>query len=327
MKKQLAVILITSILGSCLYGCNKKQEVNCNNVAEEKYSSPYTGEEYDKNAQNNIPFMVMVENSPASRPQSGLSQADIIYETSAEGGIPRFMAIFHSNSPSVIGPVRSVRPYYITLSKENALPFAHCGGSFDALNEIKEDTSIMSINEISKEHYFWRDSSRKAPHNLYTSSEKIRDFISNTSWNVKPQNFSTFDNKYYDNDIYESCSNISININRHYNTSYTYENGLYTKYMDGEIAWDKEYNKPLEFSNVLIQKTNITLGDDGLHLDVNLIGEGDGLLLTKGKIINIKWKKSSELSKTNIYDNEGNEIPLSSGKTIWHIVDNKTTIK
>ena len=326
MKKKVAILLITSIILTSLYGCNKKSEVNCTNEVEKKYYSTYTGEECDEGSTNNIPFMVMVENSPASRPQSGLSQADIIYETSAEGGIPRFMALFHSKSPSVIGPVRSVRPYYITLSKENSLPFAHCGGSLDALNEIKQDSSIMSINEISKEHYFWRDHSRKAPHNLYTSSEKIRDLISNSSWDVKPQNFYNFNSKYYDNDQFKTCDSISIKINRHYNTSYTYENNLYTKYMDGEVALDKESNEPLQFSNVIIQKTNINLGNDGLHLDVDLIGEGSGLLLTNGRIVDITWKKSSELSKTTIYDTEGNELPLSQGKTIWHIVDKNCNI-
>lgn len=271
--------------------------------------------------------MVMVENSPSARPQSGLSQADIIYETSAEGGIPRFMALFHSQSPSIIGPVRSVRPYYITLSRENSLPFAHCGGSLDALNEIKQDNSIMSINEISKEHYFWRDSTRKAPHNLYTSSEKIRSFISTTNWDVKSKNFSTFDNEYYNSNDYKTCDNILITINNHYNTSYTYNNNVYTKYMDGEKAWDMAYESPLEFSNVIIQKTDIKLGEDGLHLDINMIGEGDGLLLSNGKILDIKWKKYSELSETKIYDMNGNELPLATGKTIWHIVDNKTSIK
>ena len=244
-----------------------------------------------------------------------------------EGGIPRFMALFHSQSPSTIGPVRSVRPYYITLSRENSLPFAHCGGSLDALNEIKQDNSIMSINEISKEHYFWRDSTRKAPHNLYTSSEKIRSFIYTTDWNVKPKSFSNFDNEYYKKDDYKACDNILITINNHYNTSYTYNNNVYTKYMDGEKAWDMAYESPLEFSNVIIQKTDIKLGEDGLHLDINLIGEGDGLLLSNGKILDIKWRKYSELSETKLYDMNGNELPLSAGKTIWHIVDNKTSIK
>lgn len=323
MKKRLLIMLILTTIFINLICCTKSESVD---TMKEKTFLPYTGEECENDTKNNIPFMVMVENSTASRPQSGLSQADIIYETSAEGGIPRFMALFHSQSPDVIGPVRSVRPYFITISRENSLPFAHCGGSADALNEIKSDASIMSINEISKENYFWRDSSRKAPHNLYTSADKIRSYIGNT-WDTNSKQFVNFNNEYYNSNSLESCSNISLNINKLYNTSYTYDDNLYTKYMDGKEAIDMNNNEPLRFSNIIIQKTNIVLGEDGLHLDINLIGKGEGLLLTKGKIINIKWEKFSELSKTTLYDMNGNEIPLSTGKTIWHIIDKNTNIQ
>ena len=81
----------------------------------------------------------------------------------------------------------------------------------------------------------------------------------------------------------------------HYNTSYTYNNNVYTKYMDGEKAWDMAYESPLEFSNVIIQKTDIKLGEDGLHLDINMIGEGDGLLLSNGKILMITGRSAGVL--------------------------------
>ena len=106
-----------------------------------------------------------------------------------------------------------------------------------------------------------------------------------------------------------------------------YDGFDYPFQLDYEKAWDMAYESPLEFSNVIIQKTDIKLGEDGLHLDINMIGEGDGLLLSNGKILDIKWKKYSELSETKIYDMNGNELPLATGKTIWHIVDNKTSIK
>lgn len=74
--------------------------------------SPYTGNILESDSIDNIPFMCIIENSRAARPQSGLSEADIVYETMAEAGIPRFLAVFYENSPEVIGPVRSVRPYF-----------------------------------------------------------------------------------------------------------------------------------------------------------------------------------------------------------------------
>lgn len=116
--------------------------------------SPYTGNILESDSIDNIPFMCIIENSRAARPQSGLSEADIVYETMAEAGIPRFLAVFYENSPEVIGPVRSVRPYFLDISKEHDLPFAHCGGSAEALATISSDESLNSINEIKMEVLF-----------------------------------------------------------------------------------------------------------------------------------------------------------------------------
>lgn len=289
--------------------------------------SSYTGEFIDSNSTNNVPFMIMVENSESARPQSGLSYADIIYETSAEGGIPRFMALFQSNYPSIIGPVRSVRPYYLTLAMEQNLPFAHCGGSALALNEISTDSSLMSINEIASSSYFWRDNSRKAPHNLYTSSENILKAISDENWSITMNNFLKFNSDYFYNTNLSTCTNALIKINGYYNTSYQYENGLYKKFMNNLPAIDKLNNKQLEFSNVVIQKTNIYLLEDNLHLNIDLIGKGEGYLLSKGKVVDITWEKADKTSKTIIKDALGNEIYLSQGKTIWHIVDSSNNIQ
>ena len=67
---------------------------------------------------------VKVENSPESRPQSGLDQADVVYETLTEGGITRFNAIFHSNACEVVGPVRSARLSDVYLMPQYQALFA-----------------------------------------------------------------------------------------------------------------------------------------------------------------------------------------------------------
>ncbi len=69
---------------------------------------------------------VMINNHPKARPQSGLNKADIVYEILAEGDITRFLAVFQSEKPANIGPIRSARDYYIELAKGfNALYIAH----------------------------------------------------------------------------------------------------------------------------------------------------------------------------------------------------------
>ncbi|HEY5524082.1 MAG TPA: DUF3048 domain-containing protein [Clostridium sp.] len=331
MKKIFTAILLVITLSALILGCeNKKTSIDDilkeNSSKASPYYSYYTGEECSDSANDEIPFMVMVENSSEARPQSGLSQADIIYETSAEAGIPRFIALFHKNSPSVIGPVRSVRPYFISIAKEYGLPFAHCGGSAEALTAISNTPTLKSINEITNGSYFWRDTSKTAPHNLYTSSENIKKYITDKSLKITKSPFLTFDSNFYDNKELKASTSLRIVINKYYNTSYTYNEGLYKKSMDDKESIDSYNNTPLTFSNIVIQKTSIIQSADNVHLDIKLVGKGGGYVLSKGKVIDINWSKSSEDSRTILYDKDGNEIPLSPGKTIWHVIDNSTDL-
>src|SRR5689334_13298629 len=72
-----------------------------------------------KDSQSNLwPVAVMIDNHTAARPQAGLSKASIVYEALAEGGIPRFMAVFARTDVPLIGPVRSTRPYFVRYAAE-----------------------------------------------------------------------------------------------------------------------------------------------------------------------------------------------------------------
>ncbi|OPJ61284.1 DUF3048 domain-containing protein [Clostridium oryzae] len=283
------------------------------------YRSVYTGLKISKKQYKNIPFMAVIENSRAARPQAGLSKADIVFETMAEGGVPRFMALFYSNSPKVIGPVRSARPYFLTLSVEFNLPFAHCGGSSEALNRIKTDSTIMSMNQYAYGNYYWRDPSRYAPHNLYTSAAKLRKLIRVKNYVHKPKSSLKFSTTYW-NSNKTNIKNINMRFNSYYSTSYKYKNGLYYKYMDGIASMDKLYNKPLAFKNIIIQITDISTRKD-TRLNIKQTGNGKGYVLSQGKLIKINWKKSSEKSPTIITDKNGSVIKLSRGNTWWHILD------
>lgn len=333
MKKIfLLVILICILLTSCESKDLSNDDATETNVsienddATEEMYSDYTGETCSNEKKDTPAFMAMIENSVNARPQSGLSYADIIYETSAEGGIPRFIALFHDNLPNTIGPIRSVRPYFLTIAKTFNLPVAHCGGSEEALNTIEKDTTLMSINEIKQGAYFWRDNNRKAPHNLYTSAENIEKYISDKSLKFTNSKFYSFDKNFFNKENLDNCTKLKIAVNSNYNTSYIYDNGLYKKSMDGKDAIDALNNEILSFSNIIIQKTNINISSDNLHLDIELIGEGDGYIISQGKILPMKWKKTSDTSRTLLYDTSGNEVSLSPGKTIYHIIDSKNKI-
>jgi len=290
-----------------------------------KYISPYTGEEITQEAYDNLPVMAIIENSDDARPQSGLKSADIVYETMAEGGIPRFIALFQKNNSDKIGPIRSARPYFIDISKEYNLPFAHCGGSGDALVKIKNE-NLMSLNEISYTSTYWRDKERKAPHNLYTSTEKLRSLVKSKGYITASNPKLNFDKNYWDNNNLPPANEILLKINRYYNTSYSFKGGIYHKYMNSEPAVNKEDTDQLAFKNIVVQFTSIKLQNDGSHLDIALVGEGNGYVISNGKYVKMKWYKTDVNSQTILQDESGKLIPLNPGNTWWNIVDTSTTV-
>ncbi|WP_097026636.1 DUF3048 domain-containing protein [Clostridium peptidivorans] len=330
MKKLISFISIILIflLSGCSQSTKNVEDKPKDNIIqkEEKYISPYTGEQISKDTLNNIPFMVIVENSKDARPQSGLVDADIVYETMAEGGIPRFIALFHKNSPEKIGPVRSARPYFLDLSKLYKLPFGHCGYSEEAKNQI-ETENLPSLNEFIYEKYYWRDKSRKYEHSLYTSTANMRKLISEKNLIINPASIYNFDKSYWENSNLNSSNSVTIKVNKYYNTSYALKDSLYVKQMDGSASINRDDNRPIQAKNIVIQLTDITLQNDNLHVDIRLLGEGDCLVISNGKVVKGRWKQSSLDSNIELIDSLGNPIPLNTGNTWWHILDKKVPIE
>lgn len=340
MKKLLVLIISFSLL---LTGCSLPTNENKNknlgrqaapvfeddssatNTSNSKFSL-YTGESLTSDEILQSPFMAIIENSVAARPQSGLAAADIIYETMAEGGIPRFVAIYQKENPKKIGPIRSARPYFLDISREYSLPLAHCGGSEEALNEIQSTPDLMSLNEIKNGSYFWRDTNKKSPHNLFTSAEKVRKFIKDTTLKVNALTKLSFDEKAFDSTDLEKGEKIDMKLSPTYKTDYTYKNQKYEKTMDGKPAIDADSNDILSFKNVVVQVTSIKLQSDKVHLDIDLVGKGDGMVFSEGKYKKVTWSKKDKNSPTELLDDSGNKVALTPGKTIWHIVDKSCTI-
>lgn len=344
MKLKIRKILALSMVIFILSGCGKintkkdtdKKDVLNQNIEEieetekpkEDTKSPYTGEVLEDKVKDNLPIMTIVENSKAARPQSGLSFADIVFETMAEGGIPRFIALFHKDTPSKIGPIRSARAYFIDISKDFNLPFAHCGGSEEALNMISSQ-KLMSMNEMRYGSYYYRDKARKAPHNLYTSYDKLSALAKKQGYNKEAKSNLTFDNKYFQNNELLNCNELLLKLNSSYSTNYVFKDGLYYKSMDGKEMIDDLTKKTIGVTNIVIQVTTIKLQEDGKHLTINTKGSGDGYVISNGKYIKCKWEKKDNNSQPVFKDSSGKIVPLSEGKTWWHIIDvnNKVVIK
>ena len=79
------------------------------------------------------PLAVMIENHPEARPQSGLSEADVVFEAIAEGGVTRFMGMFYcevQRFDTTLAPIRSARSYFVDWASGFNRPlYVHVGGA------------------------------------------------------------------------------------------------------------------------------------------------------------------------------------------------------
>ncbi|HEY6571052.1 MAG TPA: DUF3048 domain-containing protein, partial [Candidatus Limnocylindrales bacterium] len=123
---------------------------------------------------------VMIDDQFDARPQSGLSDADVVWQAPAEGGIPRYMAFFQTGDPPAVGPVRSSRLYFIAWASEWRSLYVHAGGAPQAKALLASSKGRGSYVYNADEfrwgggRYLWRINTRFAPHNVYTDGKHLR---------------------------------------------------------------------------------------------------------------------------------------------------------
>ncbi|GIP33656.1 DUF3048 domain-containing protein [Paenibacillus sp. J2TS4] len=277
-------------------------------------------------AADSRPLMVMVENSPQARPQTGLDQADIVFEILAEGEITRFAAVYHSQNAKVIGPVRSLRPYYAELGEGLDAYIVHAGWSQDAINYVNSRKLAHFDQVYGDDAYYWRDNNRVAPHNLYTSVEKIREGSEKKKYRQDWKAFKYPFMKKDDEATGEKAEQIKVNYIHGYYVTYEYdaEAKLYKRSMAGEPHRDKESEVQLTAANIIIAETKHQVLDNEGRRRVDVNGPGKGMLIQGGKKRDITWERKD--GTIRVYDKD-RELPLMPGQTWIQVVPGGSEIE
>lgn len=282
---------------------------------------------------NRPPFAVMIENTPAARPQSGLSQASIVYETLAEGGVTRFMAIFdQSVSLKNVGPIRSSRPYYVDWAKENEALYVHAGGSPDAFNEIKQ-LPVRSYDGLSKTGAKYMFRLCYGVHCLYSNSSKLNAMVKDAKLNnvsTTAGSWSFKDGATLANRL-NTTKKLTIDFNgKTYKAEWKYDrkSNTYKRFTAGVAAKDKNNGQQIAATNVIVMRIpKEKVLDKKGRLALSLVGTGKGTLYRDGQAIQIVWKKSGKANKTQFYDATGKTImQLNRGMTWVEVVPGSRSV-
>jgi hypothetical protein len=261
---------------------------------------------------------VMIENSPDARPQSGLRDAGVVYEAVAEGGITRFLALFQDTAPTYVGPVRSVRPYYLDFLGPYNAAIAHVGGSGEALAQIR-DQKIKDLDQFSNPGPYWRERTRYAPHNMYTNIKELKKLEKQKGW--KPSEYTGLE-RGAESKAAATPTATTIDVKMSsmlYNVSYKYDKktNTYLRSEGNRPHMDAKSNKQLAPAVVVVPI--IERSQNGIYSVYKVNGSGKVLVFQNGTVAEGTWSKKSRTSQFQLKTKDGEVLKLAPGQT-WFTI-------
>ena len=289
--------------------------------------SPLTGLPVKEGRRQMRLVSLMIENTSACQPHYGINKAGILYECPVEGGITRLMGVFENyGGLERFGNVRSARPYYISIAKEFDSVYVHFGQSTQA-KEILETGVVDEVNGLDGRmgNVFYRSTDKRAPHNAYTSTKGLKEAFQILGLDLKYEEGVEIESHFSympegeENQLSSGEDAKEIHLyyldNKPY-FRYDEKRKNYLRYEFGQKEVDAVDGKQIRVKNILLQNVDGGTFSDGLKLDLNLLGAGEGKYISNGKVIDITWQKASENDKTRYFDaSTGQELLLNRGKT------------
>ena len=290
--------------------------------------------------QSKRPLAVMIDNHELARPyQFGLQQADLIYEAVAEGGITRFLAVFHGRSVEKLGPVRSARVYYIDWALEFPAYYAHVGGAATAgspanINTYISANKVMALNQfrlgastytfggnvmlgstvLSHINYTSTEKLWQAGEALYPATNQLPDFA---TWKFKTE--APYAER-------PEAQNFSFNFwtSPAYLVEWQYDRveNVYRRFQGGAVHVDQATQQQLRAKNVIVAKmVERSAGDGTAHRLYTTTGSGDAEVYLDGGQIAATWKRPALSNRMKFYKRgTDEEIAFNRGLTWIEII-------
>lgn len=304
---------------------------------EPEYTNPLTGLASEVDLSDKRPVAIMINNLQKACPQAGVSDADVMYEILAEGGITRLMMfVTEYEKLGIVGAVRSSRHYYLNFVRDFDAIYVHAGASEMAYSAIDErDFANLDGVRMYLGSMFYRDAWRKknmgTEHSLMTTGEGIVGGIKQKKYRTthsdsyeEPLTFVDYGTRLdLDGD---AATHVMLKYHKSQIVDFAYdaETDTYLRYQfDGVPHIDCNNDEQLRFDNIIILLTDMWVipNDYYNHLEVITTGKGDGYFVAGGEYIPIKWSRATDDSQLKLTDTDGNEIVLNRGKTFVSVFD------
>ncbi len=258
---------------------------------------------------------VKIDNHPDAGPPVGIEEADIVFESRAEG-VTRYMAVFHSHTPEEVGPVRSSRTTdYALLSALDTPLYASSGGNSGVLGGLRR-LPIIAVTAAS-ENVYYRSGSHTAPHNLFVDPSDLYALAPEERTGPEPW----FEYRTSDTPLPATAEPITGAVTVDFRGSplatFTWDESL--------MGWARTQNgrDDVADSGVRIAPPNVVIMEasyksssaDPRSPELVSTGAGDLYVLTDGAVIEGTWQRAKASDKPTLVDTAGDPILLTPGQT------------
>ncbi|MDR0592472.1 MAG: DUF3048 domain-containing protein [Bifidobacteriaceae bacterium] len=338
LPRALAAALVLALAGAGLAACGHKEPNAVTKVEDSAI-------EADKNAPPEVPAVwpltalpgevqarpalaVKVENPAVARPQSGLEQADMVWEEMVEGGESRFIAVFNSQAPQAIGPVRSIRPMDGPILGATGGVLA-CSGGQARFIDLAKGAGLQVLTEDSGGAGFFRSTDRSMPHNLYLNAADAWSQADGSHQQAPKPDFLFADSAAAATAAKDGRSGISlaVRISAVAKPNWTWDEATKTYLRsEGDVPSDSASGVRLAAHNVIALAVPIEMagGTDSAGSpipDTRIVGSGSGVILVGGKALDVDWSKASDQDRLILkVAGDGAEVKLAPGVTWIELV-------
>jgi hypothetical protein len=327
--RNIAILFIGSqfILSGCAKKENSSKESSKSQTQTEEQTinpnlNPLTGLPIGSRDPNARPIAIMINNIDRAQPLLGVSNAEIIYECPVEGGITRLMAVYKDPTDiPKIGSLRSARPYYVNLARGHDAIYIHAGGSSDADNMLNNGV-LDHFNLAVYGDMAWRDEARKNnlgyEHSLVTSGKKLIEGIKKNNVRLKVDKNKTGPLFNEDSPVLNgsAAENLIAPFSTYKSTDFTYDPSKKTYLISqfNKPQMDGQANVQNSKENIIILRVKISDINKSSLKSIELTGQGEGQYMSRGKIMDIKWEKTSDDAPLKYTTTDGKPLALLPGQ-------------
>jgi hypothetical protein len=264
-----------------------------------------------------------VDNYPAARPQSGLEDADVVFEEPVEGGITRFVAVFQCQGPNLVGPIRSARAIDVPILDQLSKPLlVHAGGIIPVINLLNAG-DLVNEDVFTHASIVQHPSGRYAPYDTYASAA--------AAWALDPFDTTPPAPLYtYSTTLPAGTPVSSLHIPFAGTNTNTWNwspfNSSWLLSIGGVPANVADGGTRIGVANIVVQTVHITYGpwlensEGGLEVQAQLTGSGPLAVFRNGEEITGTWQRAALTDTTSLVATNGSTIALDPGKTWVELV-------